>query len=219
MSKDTPSQSIENYEKYEVIKSYQLPLRTKNGLISSFDITYFEFPRGRYHAISKGVLKDAKNVPIRINSECMWGRFGSAQCDCNEQFEESKEIIAKEGTGIIVFCHDQIGKNVGLKEHALINSEANLNRGNKKLYELDIWAEPFIRHGGKLDYRDFSDVAEIIKYLGVKSIELMTNNPAKIAAMEKNGIDVAKRRQLFVPITEYNNVELTIKKNIGKHLL
>src|SRR3989344_2038030 len=213
------SPALEKHKDYEVIKSYKLPLRIKDGSISSFDITYVEFPSGKYHVLSKGEVTGSENVPVRINSECIWGRFGSAQCDCNEQYEEEKRVIAEEGLGMIIFAHDQIGKNVGLREHALINSEANLQKGNKELYEVDIWAKPFVQYGGQLDYRDYTDVAEIIKYFGPKSIELLTNNPSKIEAMKKNGIYVAKRRPLVVPITEFNDIELRVKKDIGGHLL
>src|SRR3989338_2695675 len=206
------SRALENYGRYQVVKTYQLPLRIRNGTISSFDITYFEFPQGRYHAISKGVLRGGENVPVRINSECMWGRFGSVQCDCHEQYEESKKIIDDENLGMVVFAHDQIGKSVGLREHAIINSEANLSRGERQLYQMDIWAEPFIQHGGRLDYRDFTDVSEIIRYFRIISIELLTNNPNKIEAMEQNGILVVARRPLVAPRTEFNDLELRLKK-------
>ena len=91
------SPALEKHKDYEVIKSYKLPLRIKDGSISSFDITYFEFPSGKYHVLSKGEVTGSENVPVRINSECIWGRFGSAQCDCNEQYEEAKRVIAEEG--------------------------------------------------------------------------------------------------------------------------
>jgi len=207
---------------YIVIKAYPLPLGIGFDRVSEFNITYFRFGddtnNRRYLVISKGVLNCDSNPLIRINSACPWGILGSVQCDCSWQFEESKRILDKDGSGAIIYAFDHLGKGVGLENHSIINAEEHLKNPNKPLYEKDIWADPFIRFGGKLDYRVFDDVIDIIGHFNIKNMRLLTNNPLKLNLFEKYGITI-KRVPLEMPLIMFNKKEYVLKKEIGKHML
>jgi len=210
--------SLQGVRNFEKIGTYQLPIKV-DGKIFSFSIDYFEFPNDqKYSVLFVGDIKNGKDILSRINSECIWGRFGSAQCDCDWQFDEAKRRIAKEGKGVIVFAHDQIGKGIGLRSHALINAEASRHDRNKPLYKKDIWYEGFKKLGFEVEYRNFMDAAEILKHYGIKSVRLLTNNPKKIKELEKYGVKV-KRESIIAPFNKYNKVELMIKAKKGSHLI
>ncbi|HCA67386.1 MAG: hypothetical protein A2249_02510 [Candidatus Jacksonbacteria bacterium RIFOXYA2_FULL_44_7] len=211
-------ESLQGVGNFEKIGTYQLPIKV-DGKIFSFSVDYFEFPNDqRYSVLFAGDIKNGKDILARINSECIWGRFGSAQCDCDWQFDEAKRRIEKERKGIIIFAHDQIGKGIGLRSHALINAEASRHDASKPLYEKDIWYEGFKKLGFKVEYRDFMDAAEILKHYGITSVRLLTNNPKKINELKKYGIKV-KREPIVVPLDKFNEVEMMIKEKKGKHLL
>lgn len=211
-------ESLQGVGNFEKIGTYKLPIKVDNKVFDFF-IDYFEFPNDqRYSVLFAGDIKNGENILARINSECIWGRFGSAQCDCNWQFEETKRRIVKEGKGIIIFAHDQIGKGIGLRSHALINAEASRHNSDTPLYEKDIWYEGFKKLGFKVEYRDFMDAAEILKHYGIKSVRLLTNNPKKIKELEQYGLAV-KREPIIVPFDNYNKVEMMIKAKKGNHLL
>lgn len=208
-------------ERYIFIRPYKLPLKV-DGKPAEFDITYFEFgneekPR-RYLIVSQGNLQNAHEPYVRINSECMWGRLESIQCDCAWQFAESKKIINKEKLGMIILCVDQVGKGIGLRNHSLINSEANLQDPQIPLYEKDIWYKPFIELGGKLDYRKFDDIIDILKNYNIKRVRLLTNNKDKINFLDRYGI-ITVRVPLEPQLNKFNRTELELKKNKGGHLL
>lgn len=212
------TKSLQGVGNFEKIGTYQLPIKV-DGKIFNFSIDYFEFPNDqRYSVLFAGEIKNGENIIARINSECIWGRFGSAQCDCDWQFDEAKRRIAEAGKGIIIFAHDQIGKGIGLRSHALINAEASRHDSDKPLYKKDIWYEGFKKLGFKIEYRDFMDAAEILKHYGIKSVKLLTNNPKKINELEKFGVKV-KRESIIAPLDKFNKVELMIKAKKGKHLL
>jgi 3,4-dihydroxy 2-butanone 4-phosphate synthase/GTP cyclohydrolase II len=215
---NTKTQTLKGLGNFETIGTYQLPIKI-DGEIVEFSIDYFEFPNDqRYSVLFLGKITNGKNVLARINSECIWGRFGSAQCDCDWQFDEAKRRISKEGKGIIIFAHDQIGKGIGLRSHALINAEAAQDDNKVPFYEKDIWYEGFKKLGFKIEYRDFRDAAEILRHYGIFSVKLLTNNPQKINELKKYGIKV-KRESIIVPLDKYNKVELMIKANKGRHLI
>lgn len=211
-------ESLQGLGNFEKIGTYQLPVKA-DGKIVQFSIDYFEFPDDqRYSVLFLGDIQDSENVLARINSECIWGRFGSVQCDCDWQFAEAKRRIAKEGKGLIIFAHDQIGKGIGLRSHALINAEAARHSKDKPLYEQDIWYEGFKKLGFQIEYRDFMDAAHILRHYRIKSVRLLTNNPLKINELERHGVSVT-REPIMAPMNRYNRTELLIKEKKGKHLL
>lgn len=214
-----PLKSLQRLGNYEKIGTYKLPLATPFGVYDFF-LDYFEFPdHQRYSVLFMGVIKESeRGLLVRINSECIWGRFGSEQCDCDWQFQKAKELIAREGRGMIIFAHDQIGKGVGLRSHALINAEAARRASDAPLYQQDIWYEGFKKLGFKVDYRSFDDVVEILKDYRIKKVRLLSNNQTKLDHLRHNGIE-AEREPLIVPLNQFNKTEMFIKQKHGKHLL
>src|SRR6185312_10425336 len=138
------------------------------------------------------VMGDIHSKPpiIRIHSQCTTGDvFHSLRCDCHDQLHLALARIAEEGAGILLY-EQQEGRGIGLmaklrayelQDQGLDTVEANLSLGYRA------------------DHREFELPAEILKYLGVTSARLMTNNPEKVAALESAGIAVAERISAAIP--------------------
>jgi GTP cyclohydrolase II len=138
------------------------------------------------------VLGDIHSAPpiVRIHSQCLTGDvFHSLRCDCHDQLHLALARIADEGAGILLY-EQQEGRGIGLmaklrayelQDQGLDTVEANLSLGYLA------------------DHREFELPAEILKYLGVTSVRLMTNNPEKVAALESAGITVAERISAAIP--------------------
>jgi len=148
-------------------------------------------------------------VPVRIHSECLTGDLlGSLRCDCGEQFEASMEYIS-EYKGVMIYLRQE-GRGIGLinkldaynlQDHGLNTIEANIHLG----------FEP--------DERDFDIAITIIKDIGIKEIDLLTNNPEKIAAIDNSDIILHKRIPLIIPSKNENENYLKVKAQKMGHLL
>jgi GTP cyclohydrolase II len=149
-------------------------------------------------------------VPVRVHSQCLTGdTLTSLRCDCRAQLEASLKYLEKQKCGIFIYL-DQEGRGIGLankiKAYALQDKGMDTVEANLKL-------------GFAEDMRDFSIAADILRYFDVGEIALMTNNPEKIKALEKNGIKVVKRIPLITKPTRYNKRYMSTKKEKMKHLL
>jgi 3,4-dihydroxy 2-butanone 4-phosphate synthase/GTP cyclohydrolase II len=147
---------------------------------------------------------------VRIHSQCLTGEvFGSRRCDCGPQLQSAMEIIAKEGTGAIVY-QMQEGRGIGLlnklRAYALQDEGADTVEANERL-------------GLGIDLRNYSQCAEILLDLGIRRLRLLSNNPLKILAIEKAGIKVAGRVSLEMPASEFSLGYLRTKKEKLGHLL
>jgi len=163
-------------------------------------------------AIVKGDLKQLKNSsPLtRLHSECFTGDlFGSLRCDCGEQLEKSLEKIEKEGSGIILYLRQE-GRGIGLfnkikayqlQDQGLDTAEANLHLGFP------------------VDARNYTMGAQILKYFGVSSIKLLTNNPRKMDELKNLGLKQIERVPLEMKSQKKNNSYLLTKKQKLGHLL
>ena len=132
------------------------------------------------------VMGDIHSTPplLRIHSQCLTGDvFGSLRCDCRAQLEMALSMIAEQGAGILIY-EQQEGRGIGLM--------AKLQAYELQDQGLDT-VEANERLGFKADHREFTLPAEILKALGVSSVRLLSNNPDKVAALEKGGIVVAER--------------------------
>ena len=150
------------------------------------------------------------NTPlVRIHSECITGDvFGSCKCDCGSQLNQSLALIAEEG-GILIYLRQE-GRGIGLanklKAYAL----------QEKGYDT---VEANLALGLPIDARDYAVAYQILKYLGVSAIRLLTNNPEKVSSIEQYGISVLERRSLSVQPTSENRTYLKTKQEKMGHIL
>src|SRR6202051_4328198 len=121
---------------------------------------------------------------VRIHSQCLTGDvFHSLRCDCRSQLELSLNLIAEEGRGLIIYQH-QGGRGIGLlnklRAYELQDQGADTVEANEQL-------------GFDADLRSYKLPADILRYFGVKQVRLLSNNPDKIAALERAGVEVVQR--------------------------
>lgn len=161
-------------------------------------------------ALTMGDIHTSTPVLTRVHSECLTGdALGSRKCDCGEQYAKAMENIAQEGRGILIYMRQE-GRGIGLlnklkayelQEQGLDTVEANLKLGFKE------------------DLRKYDISAQILKDLGVKHINLMTNNPQKISGLEEYNIHVERRIPIQIDANTDNEFYLRTKKNKMHHQL
>lgn len=144
------------------------------------------------------------NAPlVRIHSECMTGDvFSSQRCDCGMQLAAALEMIALEGTGVLLYLRQE-GRGIGLlnKLRAYTLQDGGLDTVDANLHL-----------GFKPDERDYAVAVEMLEDLGVSDLRLLTNNPAKVAAFDRSQIDVVERLPLVAPQTDHNREYLAAKR-------
>ena len=158
---------------------------------------------GKEHiAIVKGEVAGKENVLVRIHSECFTGDIlGSYRCDCGSQLKKAMRTIEDKGEGIVLYLRQE-GRGIGLinkiKAYKLQDSGLDTVDANLAL-------------GFGEDERDYAVAAQMLKALGVKSVVLMTNNPAKIEGLESYGVKVVKRAEIEIKPNEVNEKYLRTK--------
>ena len=163
-----------------------------------------------YIAVIKGDVKGKENISVRLHSECLTGDvFGSKRCDCQAQLHKALNEIEKKGQGLVIYLRQE-GRGIGilnkLKAYKLQDEGFDTVEANHKL-------------GFEGDLRDYAVAAQIIKDLGIKSISLMTNNPAKIKGLEDYKIKVVNREEIEIPANEIDGKYLKTKKEKMGHIL
>src|SRR5438045_7373029 len=146
---------------------------------------------------------------VRIHSQCLTGDvFGSLRCDCRQQLEMALSLIAGEGAGILIY-EQQEGRGIGLmpKLQAYELQDAGLDT-----------VEANVKLGFRADHREFELPAEILKSLGVKAVRLLSNNPDKVAALERAGISVAERVPCEVVASAHADDYLRVKQEKLGHM-
>src|SRR5437588_9880955 len=161
-------------------------------------------------ALKMGELTGGDPPIVRIHSECLTGDvFHSLRCDCRAQLELALTMIAGEGRGLLIYEHQE-GRGIGLlnklRAYELQDHGADTVEANERL-------------GFKADLRNYQMPADILKYLGVSRVRLLSNNPAKIAALEGAGIAVVERIPCIVAPHESTKNYLRTKKHKMGHLL
>ena len=157
------------------------------------------------------VMGDIHAAPpiVRIHSQCLTGDvFHSLRCDCRQQLELALATIADNGAGILLY-ENQEGRGIGLM--------AKLQAYELQDQGLDT-VEANERLGFKADHREFMLPAEILKALGVARVRLLSNNPDKVAALEKGGIVVTERVPCEVAPEAHSEDYLKTKKEKLGHL-
>ncbi|PNT68875.1 probable bifunctional riboflavin biosynthesis protein RIBA 2, chloroplastic isoform X2 [Brachypodium distachyon] len=161
-------------------------------------------------AMVKGEVGDGEDILVRVHSECLTGDiFGSARCDCGEQLAMSMEMIEKAGRGVLVYLRGHEGRGIGLahklRAYNLQDDGRDTVEANEEL-------------GLPVDSREYGVGAQILRDLGVRSIKLMTNNPAKFVGLKGYGLSLVGRVPLVTPITNENRRYLETKREKMGHV-
>ena len=207
--------SIKDLQKYIKMNeqlmtvSVRAKMPTGSGV---FEIVGFENNLdGKEHiALVKGDVVGKENVLVRLHSECFTGDIlGSLRCDCGSQLKRAMRRVDEEGEGVVLYLRQE-GRGIGLlnklKAYTLQDQGADTVEANVAL-------------GFDPDMRDYAVAVQMLKALGVKSVRVMTNNPAKIEALEDYGMKVTGREAIETGFNETNEKYMKTKKEKMRHML
>jgi GTP cyclohydrolase II len=161
-------------------------------------------------ALKVGELRSELGPPlIRIHSECLTGDvFHSLRCDCRSQLELALDQIVAEGRGLLIYEHQE-GRGIGLlnklRAYELQDEGLDTVQANEQL-------------GFEADLRDYALPAAILRYFKVSEVRLLSNNPEKVAALEKAGIKVVERAPIIAPPLATTADYLRTKRDKMGHL-
>jgi len=177
-----------------------------------FDIAIFQNNKDAkdHIAITRGDLRNATEVPVRVHSQCQTGDiFGSLRCDCRDQLEHAMKTFATREKAALLYLKQE-GRGIGL---------ANKIRA----YHLQEQGLDTVEANEALGFPDDARTYEIasarIKLLEIESIVLLTNNPEKLKGLTDHGIRIVRREPIIMPANPHNVDYLTTKKNKAGHLL
>ncbi|KAK4788064.1 hypothetical protein SAY86_019383 [Trapa natans] len=155
-------------------------------------------------AMVKGDIGDGLDVLVRVHSECLTGDiFGSQRCDCGEQLALAMQKVNAAGRGVVVYLRGHEGRGIGLG-HKL--RAYNLQDNGRDTVEANV------ELGLPIDSRDYGIGAQMLRDLGVRTIQLMTNNPTKFVGLKGYGLTVTGRVPLVTPINKENRRYLETKR-------
>ncbi len=162
-------------------------------------------------ALVAGDLGDGTDLLVRVHSECLTGDvLGSLRCDCGPQLQSALREIAEEGRGVVVYLRGHEGRGIGLLSK--LRAYELQERGRDTL-------DANLELGLPADARDYGAAARILADLGVRSVRLLTNNPAKSAALAGGGVRVLDRVPMPVTAGEHNLRYLRTKRDRMGHEL
>jgi len=186
-----------------------VPFPTETG---NFNLKLFEDRiNGDHHvAIVKGTITNEKPTMVRVHSQCLTGDiFGSMRCDCGQQLEESLKMIEANGHGILVYLRQE-GRGIGLKNkikaYKLQDEGMDTVEANHAL-------------GYKSDLREYGIGAQILLECNVRKMNLLTNNPKKIVALEGFGLEIVDRIPIEFQCNDINRKYLETKRDKLGHLI
>jgi 3,4-dihydroxy 2-butanone 4-phosphate synthase / GTP cyclohydrolase II len=199
-------QLIEYRRRTERQLSRQAQTRLPNafGLWQAFGYRH-EVDGTEYVALALGDVAGGTDVLARLHSECLTGDvFGSLRCDCGAQLQAAMAAIAAEGRGVVLYLRGHEGRGVGLlsklQAYELQDAGADTVDANLEL-------------GLPADAREYSAGAQMLADLGVRSVRLLTNNPAKVNGLTNCGVDITARVPLATTVTPYNLRYLMTKRD------
>jgi 3,4-dihydroxy 2-butanone 4-phosphate synthase/GTP cyclohydrolase II len=167
---------------------------------------------GEQHvALVRGAVSGESNVLVRVHSECLTGDvFGSLRCDCGVQLDAAMAKVAEDGLGVVVYLRGHEGRGIGIghkiRAYSLQDEGLDTVAANEAL-------------GLPVDSREYGIGSQILNDLGITTMRLMTNNPAKYGGLDGFGLEITER----VPIESIPNPEnlryLQTKRELMGHLL
>jgi 3,4-dihydroxy 2-butanone 4-phosphate synthase / GTP cyclohydrolase II len=196
-----------NYSTIEFVSKAFLPTEFGEFKVYAFKE---KFSGKELIALIKGKIKNKKNVLVRVHSACLTGDvFHSMRCDCQKQLEEALKLIQKN-EGILLYIPFHEGRGIGLtnKIHAYSLQDKGKNT-----------VQANIDLGFPADLRDYGTGAQVLRFLGLSSINLLTNNPKKLNALNGFGLKINKRIPLKIKSNKFNEKYLNSKKELLNHLL
>lgn len=214
---DLPITSVQEIIQYRIREEVIARESARSKVImehGEFEVIVFDDDvDGKEHlALVKGDIADLQRSSplVRVHSECLTGDvFGSRRCDCGGQLEASLKEISSAGAGVLLYLRQE-GRGIGL-----------LNK--LRAYELQDQGRDTVdanlELGFEADQRDYAIAASMLSSIGLHSVKLMTNNPKKIDAFTKYGIEVSQRIPVVVSADEYSKSYLETKKTKLGHLL
>ena len=183
---------------------------TKHGEFTAY--VFESLLDGEEHmAFVRGDVSGKENVLVRVHSECLTGDvFGSMRCDCGVQLDLALEKIASEGEGVVVYLRGHEGRGIGLGHKFRAYTLQDQGRDT---------VEANVELGFLVDSREYGIGAQMLVDLGVTTMRLMTNNPAKYGGLEGYGLEIVERVPLHV-LPNHENIRylLTKQQKMG-HLL
>jgi 3,4-dihydroxy 2-butanone 4-phosphate synthase/GTP cyclohydrolase II len=175
-----------------------------------FRISIFRFDGTEVVALARGDLNEAGPVLVRLHSECLTGDvLGSLRCDCGDQLRSALAMIGSAERGVLLYL-DHEGRGIGLFDK--VRAYGLQDRG------LDT-VDANVELGLPIDARDYSAAASVLRELGIESVRLITNNPAKILGLEMHGVEVVERVPIETLPNEVNAPYLRAKASRMGHLL
>ncbi|MCC6524107.1 MAG: GTP cyclohydrolase II [Polyangiaceae bacterium] len=161
-------------------------------------------------ALVMGELRGERDVLARVHSECLTSEvFGSLKCDCRDQLEAAQRAIADQGQGVVLYLRQE-GRGIGLankiRAYELQSAGADTVDANRLLGLPD-------------DARDYGAAAAMLAHLGVASVRLLTNNPDKVGALRRLGVEVSAREPSITQPSELAALYLETKRRRMGHQL
>ncbi len=159
-------------------------------------------------ALALGELQGRDDVLVRVHSECLTSEvFGSLKCDCKEQLDAALSAVARAGAGAVLYLRQE-GRGIGLANK--IRAYALQSRGHDTVDANRLLGLPD-------DARRYDVARDMLAHLGVASVRLMTNNPAKVASLRSLGVRVVGRIPVVVPPTAHSAGYLEAKRLRMEH--
>jgi len=191
----------------------KLPTRWADFTLSAFESADADrHPEGeRRQTVLALTLGNIYKVPplVRIHSQCTTGEvFHSMRCDCYEQLHLALQAIAEQGAGVLIYEHEE-GRGIGLMEK--LRAYELQDRG------LDT-VEANLSLGHAVDLRTYALSVEVLRFLKIRSLRLMTNNPYKLHAVRSAGIEIVKRVSADIPLNPHSARYLATKRDKLGHL-
>ena len=177
----------------------------------SAEIVAFRSPEEASDHVALVIGKRDGNPPVvRLHSECLTGDvLGSLKCDCGPQLHAALHAMADAPWGVLLYLRQE-GRGIGLVNK--LRAYALQDQGYDTV-------DANLRLGFPVEARDFAIAGRMLELLNIPRIRLMTNNPEKVARLEKEGVEVVERLPLALPTNKYNEQYLATKRDRTGHQL